>query len=173
MLILGQTLVNKSILSLRTGSPIGALGRPVINPDNLRIEGWHADNRLSRTSGILISQDVRDVLPQGVVVDDHDVISDPKELVRLKPVLDIDFEIIGKQVVTENKQKLGKVVDYAFDKDSFFINKIHVSPSLLKSFGGDQLIDRSQVVETTNRQIVVREATVTEGAAAVAPVPVQ
>ena len=163
-------MANKSILSLRTGSPVGLLLGPVINPDNLKIEGWHVENGISHSAGVLLAQDIRDILPQGLVVDDQEALSDPKELIRLKPILDLNFELVGKHVVTENKKRLGKVIDFAFDKDSSFIGKIHVSQSLVKSFsGGELMIDRAQVIEVNNREIVVNEATVQEGSAVPAP----
>jgi uncharacterized protein YrrD len=171
MLTLGNELISKPILSLRTSSPVGVATEVIINPNNLKIEGWHALDTNDKREGILLSQDVRDILPKGFAVNDHEAISDPADLVRLQKVLDIKFEIIGKPVITTNKKKLGKVSDYAFEKNAFFIQKIYVSQSILKNFsGGGLVIDRSQVVEITHRQIVVREATVRDEAPLQAPV---
>ena len=55
-------------------------------------------------------------LRAGFVVNDQDDLTDIEELVRLKEILDLKFQLIGKQVVTEGKQKLGKVTDYTFEK---------------------------------------------------------
>ena len=165
MLTLGKQLESKPILSLRTSSQIGLVGDVIIDPNNLKIEGWHALDTNDKREGILLSQDVRDILPRGFAVNDHEAISDPKDLIRLQKVLDLKFELLQKPVVTTNKKKLGKVTDYSFEKNAFFIQKIYVSQSILKDFsGGGLVIDRSQVVEITHRQIVVREATVAEGA---------
>ncbi len=172
MLSLGQSLQNKPILSLRTGTPVGQALGPVINPDNLKIEGWHAEDKFTRKRGVLLSLDIRDILPQGFVVNDHEAISDVSELVRLKDILKLNFELIGMPVYTEHKKKLGKVSDFSFERDGFFIQKLYVAQSIIKNFsGGSVIVDRSQIIEITRSRIVVKEAVVTETAeqGAVAP----
>src|SRR4051812_4994343 len=113
MLQLSASLLNKSVLSLRTGAPIAAITSPIINPDNLKIEGFYCQDRYSKKLLVLLSQDIREILAKGYVVNDHEVLSEPNELVRLQKVMKIDFELIGKQVVTVSKEKVGKVSDYA------------------------------------------------------------
>jgi len=148
-------------LSLRSGSPIGNLVEEIINPDNLKIEGWYAIDRFDRKKGVLLNQDVRCILPQGIAVNDHSDITDPKELIRLKDVMNIAFDLIGKKVRTESGKRLGKVIDYAFDKNGFFIEKIYVHQSVIKSLSGGQLvIDRSQIVEVTHEKMIVKDAVV-------------
>lgn len=166
MLTLGQSLIGKNILSLRIGRPIGVTDEPIINPNNLQIEGWHAQELDTKQYVVLLSQDIRDILPQGFVVNDHDALSNPKELIRLSETLKHNFTVIDKTIVTTGRKRLGKVTDYTFEKDGFFIQKLYVSQSLLKSFtGGALMIDRTQIVEITNKKIVVKEATVSETAA--------
>lgn len=172
MLALGQQYTTKPILSLRTGTPVGSTLSPIINPNNLKIEGWHAEDRFDKRHGILLSQDIRDVLVQGFVVNDHDAITNPHELIRLEKILQINFQLVGKPVITNHKKRVGKVSDYAFDKDSFMIQKLYVAESVFKNFsGGTRLIDRTQIVEITDRKIVVREATSTDSAPMPAAMP--
>ena len=59
------------------------------------------------------------------------------------------------------KKKLGKVLDYAVDPESMKVQKIYASQSLVKSLtGGSLSIDRDQIVEITNKEIVVQDAAV-------------
>lgn len=158
MLQLSQKLINRPVLSLRTGSSIATATAPIINPDNLKIEGFYCEDRFDKSQLILLKQDIRDFLPQGIVVNDHDVLVDASELVRLKDVVDLEYEILGKQVVTLGKEKVGKVSDYATESDSMIIKKIYVSQSILKSLtGGSLSIDRTQVNEVTPKKIVINE----------------
>lgn len=158
--MLGQSLLGKQILSLQIGQPIGVINEAIINPFNLKIEGWHATNSDSRKHVILLSQDVREILPEGLVVNDHEALSSPGELIRLKEVTSHQFNLLGKSVVSNHKRKLGRVTDYAFDSDNFYIQKLHISQSIVKSFtGGALLIDRSQIIEVTHQRITVNEAT--------------
>ena len=158
MLQLSASLLNKSVLSLRTGGPIATVTTAIINPDNLKIEGFYCEDRFNKQHLVLLSQDIRDFLPQGYVVNDHDVLSEPDELVRLQKVLELNFTLIGKQVVTVDKEKVGKVSDYAADNNNMFIQKIYVSQSILKSLtGGSLSIDRSQINEITPKRIIINE----------------
>lgn len=158
MLRLSNTLFDKSVLSLRTGGPIAAIKAPIINPDNLKIEGFYCEDRFSKAELILVSQDIREILPQGFVVNDHDVLVEADDLVRLKKVLEINYQIIGKQVETISKQKIGKVSDYAVETESMYIQKVYIAQSVFKSFtGGSLSVDRNQVVETTPRKIVIND----------------
>ncbi len=170
MLQLSNSLLNKPILSLRTGTIIAQITGPIINPDNLKIEGFYCYDRFEKKQLILLYQDIRDILSKGYVVNDHDVLSEPDELIRLKKILDINYELIGKQVVTTTKQKIGKVSDYATETETMYIQKIYVAQSILKSFtGGALVIDRNQVSEITPKRVVINELTNTSPATAPAP----
>ncbi|MCA9342743.1 hypothetical protein KC950_01870 [Candidatus Saccharibacteria bacterium] len=166
MLVLGKQLEGKNILSLRIGRPVGVATQPIINPNNLKIEGWHAIDSSKKDERIMLSQDVRDILPQGFVVNDHDALTPEDELIRLKDQLNQNFTLVGKIVVSDGRKKLGKVADYAFEKNSMFIQKLYVAQSVVKSFsGGTLIIDRSQIIEITNKRITVKEPTVKEAEA--------
>lgn len=158
-------------MSLRTGQPVGTATSAIFNPDNLKIEGFYCADRFSRKELVLLYQDIRDVIPQGLVINDHDVLVEPHDLVRLKKVMDIGFELIGKQVVTVGKQHLGKVTDFATEIETMYVQKLYVSQGLLKGLTRGSLgIDRSQIQEITDKKIVVDDlldsGTVQAGAAA-------
>lgn len=171
MLQLSGALLNKSVLSLRTGSPVASVSAAIINPDNLKIEGFYCKDRFEKKKDlVLLSQDIRDVMHNGYVVNDHDILAEPEELVRLKKVLELNFELLGKPVVTVSKQKVGKVSDYAAEIETMFIQKIYVSRSIIKNFtGGSLSIDRNQVQEITPRRIIISDLLKSEPAAARVP----
>ncbi|MEK7059382.1 MAG: hypothetical protein AAB971_01345, partial [Patescibacteria group bacterium] len=98
------------------------------------------------------------ILPQGYVVNDDDVLVEPIDLVRLKKVMELEFALIGKPVVTVGKEKVGKVSDYAAETETMFIQKIYVAQSIIKSLtGGSLSIDRSQINEITPKRIIINE----------------
>lgn len=163
--------MKKSVLSLRTGTPVANIVSPIINPNNLKIEGFYCEDNLDKKELILLSQDIRDALPDGYVVNDHDVLAEPEDLVRLRAILELRFQLIGKQVVTVNKEKVGKVSDFATDANTMFVQKIYVAQSILKNFtGGSLSIDRSQIHEITPTRIIINELMKKAPAAAAAPV---
>jgi uncharacterized protein YrrD len=159
MLQLSNALIDRPIMSLRTGSEVATAIGPIVNPNNLKIEGFYCSDPTQRSQNlVLVAQDIRDIIPQGIVINDHDVLSDPADLVRLKPVMSLQFGLLGKRVETASGEKVGKIEDYAIDMDSMFIQKLYVSQSVFKSFSGGNLgIDRSQIVEITPKKVVVHD----------------
>lgn len=158
MLQLSNALSNRPVLSLRTGGVIATATVPIINPNNLKIEGFYCTDSRSKQTLVLVSQDIRDIIAQGYVVNDHEVLAEPEELIRLHEIMNINYDPIKKLVVTVSKDKVGKVIDYATDIDSMYIQKLYVSQSLMKQITGGNLgIDRTQVQEITNKKIIIQD----------------
>jgi uncharacterized protein YrrD len=159
MLQLSGSLLNRPVLSLRTGDVVATTTGAIINPNNLKVEGFYCADRFERKKTlVLLYQDIRDVIGQGLVVDDHEVLVEPGELVRLKDLMNLNFELLGKQVVTANKDKVGKVVDYATETTTMYVQKIYVGQSILKNLAGGSLgIDRTQIIEITDKKVVVHD----------------
>src|SRR5581483_627577 len=104
MLFMSKSLFNRPIMSLRTGSQIGMATEPIINPHNLKILGWWCN--VGRSSNlVLLAEDVRELMPQGLAVNDEEVLSAASELVRHKETLDIRFKLLNK-LVKNKRQKL-------------------------------------------------------------------
>lgn len=158
MLLLSETILNKPVLSLRTGGQIAQVFGFIVNPNNFKVEGLYCHDRLAKQDLILLYQDIRNIIGQGVIVNDHDVLSSPDILVRLQDILKINYILINKPVITISKVRVGKVKDFAIDSESFYVQKIYVGRSLLKSLNNGQLsIDRSQIIEVTDTKIVIQD----------------
>ena len=167
MLQLANSLANLPVMSLRTGGMIAKAERPIIDPNDLKIIGWYCQDHFSKKEMILLSKDIRDIVPQGIAVDDHESLSEPEDLIRIKNILEIDFELIGKTVYTDTKRRLGKVSDYAADGSSFYIKKFYINQPVYRSISGGQLsIDRTQILEITPSRIVVADVDDKVGASA-------
>lgn len=167
MLQLSSAFANKAVMSLRTGTAVADITQPIINPNNLKIEGFYCEDIFNRTQLVLLYQDIRENLPQGFVVDDIDALVPPSELVRLEEILNLNFQLIGKPVETQGKEKIGKVADFATELESMYIQKLYVGRSMLKSLTTGQLsVDRNNIIEITNRRIVITDLLKTAPAAA-------
>ena len=166
MLRLSSSLLQQPVLSLQSGTPVATVASPIINPDNLKIEGFFChDNRTAEVL-VLLYQDIREVIGQGMVVNDYETLAHPEDLVRLHHLMNIGFDPIGKHVETITKHRVGKVIDYATEIETMYIQKIYVAQSFLKHFAGGNLgIDRSQIQEITDKKIIVQDLLKTAKAA--------
>ena len=143
-------------MSLRTGTQVAVAIEPVINPHNLKILGWWCAAPGGQ-QWVLLSDDVRESMPTGLAINNEDALSDPADLVRHKEILDIKFELMDKLVRTK-RQKLGKVSDFSYN-DGMFVQKLYVARPLRKVFTADDtlIIDREQILEVTDKYILVRD----------------
>lgn len=159
MLVLSKMILNRPVMSLRTGRQVATAQTAIINPNNLKIEGFNCVDSFDKKKHlILLTQDIRDVLPAGIVVDDHSDLSEPDDLIRLQKIIKLNFELLGKTVVTSAKKRVGKVSDFAVEPESMIIKKLYVGQSLIKSLtGGTLSVDRTQIVEITNKKIIIKE----------------
>lgn len=173
MFRLRSAFLNTEILSLRNGATLGVTTGFLINPNNLKVEGFFCQARDAKKheETILLVQDIRDFVPQGIAVNDFDALSNPEDLVRLKKYIYLRYDPVGKKVITLAKESLGKVSDFAIDEQSFYIQKLYATQSILSNLSGGSLsIDRSQINEITDKKIIVKDisAKIPSGAPAVA-----
>ena len=162
MLYLSTKLTSLPLLSIRSSGRIGTVIGPIINPHNLHLDGFYCQAMHSTSKLILLDMHIRDLSNHGIIIDDHRDLSEPGDLIRLKPIIDLGFKLVDKPVVS-NKKKIGKVTEYAIDKESLFIQKLYVQPPVWQSINQHSLtFDRNSVIEVTDTQIVVSGPEVTE-----------
>lgn len=143
---------------------------PIFNPHNLKIVGWWCNVGEPKPM-ILLSEHVREMMPNGLAVDDHDDLSEAEDLVRHHEILEADFKLIDKLVRTK-RQKLGKVSDYSYN-EGLFVQKLYVSRPLHKVLTSDTtlLIDREQILEVTDQYILVKDTDIKAGEKELADAP--
>jgi sporulation protein YlmC with PRC-barrel domain len=162
MLLPSDRLLNMPLMSLQTGTQVGTATKHIVDPRRLNVVAFYCEGPLiDFTPAILHTSDIRELSSIGLIIDDSDVIMSPDDLVRLKEIMEYQFELKGKQVVEEGGRKLGKVEGYVVDSESFYIVKLQVRPSLLQSLGqAELLIDRTQIKEINDKHIVVHRAAI-------------
>ena len=163
MLRMSGSLYNIPVVSLRLGQSIAIAKQPIINPHNLQIIGWWCKDSASNDIKILLNEDVRENMGQGLAINDEGALSAPEDLVRHKDILDSNFTLIDKLVKTK-RQKIGKIEDFSYN-DGMFVQKLYVARSLIKVFSKEDtvIIDRTQIVEITDTYILVRDTEIKSG----------
>lgn len=167
---MSSSLKNLPVLSLQSGDRVATAEEPIINPNNLKILGWWCRANSAPDSRVLLVEDVREAMPQGLAINNESALSEPGDLVRHDEVLKIRFQLIDKKVKTK-RHKLGKVSDYAYDSEGYFVQKLYVAASLVKVFSSSDtlVIDRTQILEITDSYILVRDSDVKATESELAP----
>lgn len=160
MLLPGLRLINTPIMGLQTGGRLAVTKNPIIDPANLKIIAYEVEGPLlaERPSFIRIA-DVRELSDIGMIIDSNDEFVGLDDVIQLKKIVDLNFQLIDMSVIDEHKRKLGKVDSYNIDTDSFIIQQLNVRQSIIKSISSTGLlVHRSQIVEINNQNIIIRTA---------------
>ena len=158
MLLPSTRFIDTPVMSLQTGSELGRTVRPIINPRELSIVAFelHGIN-LDYDPSLLRINDIREIGPMGMIIDSSDELISVSDVIKIKEVYELNFELVGLKVIDDKKRNVGKVTGFTLDASSFFIQQLQVKRPLLKSFGDTEfLIHRSQVVKITDDYLLVK-----------------
>ena len=161
MLLTQSQLVGTPVMSLQTGTPLALIETPIINPSNLKIIAFEVEGpNLDLRPSILLVSDIREFSDVGMIIDSSDEFVGSDDIIKLKPLYELHFTVVGKHVVDEKHKKIGKVTEYTFDADSFVIQQLNVKRPLFQSLNeAELLVHRSQIVEINDEEIIVKSAT--------------
>ncbi len=164
MLLLASKLKDASIMSLQTGAKIAQTLQPVIDPGTLDIVAYRLGGKgLESSDALLLTRDIREVGSMGFIVDSADELVLQQDMVKFRDIIQLNFRLIDKEVIDDQKTKLGRVNDYSLDPMDFKIHQLHVKRPLIKSLQTSSLIiNRTQIVEVNNKNIVVSSASLEE-----------
>ncbi|MEO5499532.1 MAG: hypothetical protein ABIR46_03465 [Candidatus Saccharimonadales bacterium] len=170
MLVSIDTLLQAPIMSLQTGTQLAQSTQAIVDPRQMTVVAFYVDGSgLDQNPSILHVNDIREISDIGLIIDDATKLMSIDGLVRLKEIIDFEFELKGLKVVDEHKRKLGKVSGYSIETVDFTVMQIYTEQSLLRSLSTmNNTIHRSQIVSVNNTMMVVQSPTVREGVTKVA-----
>ena len=162
MLISIENMLEVPIMSLQTGTQLAETTAVIVDPRQLTIAAFYVEGPgLEESPSILHPIDIRELSDIGMIVDDTDKLMSLDGLVRLKEIIDFEFELIGLKVVDEHKRKLGKVSGYSIETTDYTIVQVYTEQSLLRSLSTmSSTIHRSQIISVSNKQLIVQAPTV-------------
>ena len=160
MLLLGSRLIGTAIMGLQTGTKLAVAKSPLINPANLKIVGYEIDGpMLSERPSFIRIDDVRELSDIGMIIDSSDEFIGVDDVINIKKIYELGFNLIGFDVIDELKHKLGKIYDYSVETDGFIIQQLNIKRGMIKSLSETELIvHRSQIIEINNKFIIVKAA---------------
>ena len=162
MLVIGSNMINSSVLSLHVGGKIADIKEAVIDPEELKILAYTVSGPIIHNDpdvgDILVTDDVREVNMNGLIIDSTDVLVKRDDVVKIDKIMKLNFELVGLKVVTKDGKKIGKVIDYTFDSQSFMIYQLIVQrPVGLLALNDPNLtINRSQIVEIDDYTVTIK-----------------
>ena len=158
MLIQGSRYIGRPVMSLQTGARLGVTDRALIDPTNLTVAAFEVVGPLvTEHPTYLRVAEIRESATIGMIIDDNDDLIGLDDVIRIKQLHDIDFELINMPVIDESKRRLGKVSGYTLESGSYVIEQIHVKRGVIRGITETSLlIHRGQVVRVTDNEIIVK-----------------
>lgn len=158
MLILASKLLNTPIMGLQTGSQLALTGNAIINPENLQILAYQLKaNSFSNEEMLIRIADIRELSRIGFIIDSGEDFILPTDVIKIKEIIDLDFDILNLKVEDEKGLKIGKIIDYTLSLADFSVQQLIVKRPFLKSLNDPTLtIHRSQIVAISDNIITIR-----------------
>lgn len=159
MLILSDTVSKKAIMSVHAGKAIARIAEPIIEPSNLKIVAFSVSAPGLKFLSVLHSGDIREWSRLGVIVNSEDDIMEVDEnMPKIRKLAEDNFQLGGVGVRTESGKRLGRVRNFVFETEGFFVVKFYVERFGLLGFTKPTLIfDRDSVVNITQKYIVIAD----------------
>lgn len=158
MLVLGTRLKDTPVMSLQTGTRLATIGTPLINPANLKIIAFKLEGPLlTENPSFLRVADIRELSSVGMIIDSSDELLALDDVIKIKDLYTLGFQLIGMNVIDEHKRKLGKVDNYTIETGSFVIEQLNVKHGILRGLTDTgRLVHRSQIIEINDTTIIVK-----------------
>jgi len=159
LLVASSKLIGMAVLSVQDSRRIATISSVIIDPDSLKIIAFRVYGATNAEGGnILDARSIREYSHIGVVIDSADEFVSDGDVVKIKKVLELNFNLIGLKVETKKHSKLGKISDFTVTVDNFSVQQIIVKRPSIKSFLDPELtIPRSEIVEVTDYKVIVRD----------------
>lgn len=155
MLIQLDALKNLPVASLDDEARVGTIADVLIHPDTGELVGfWVQPNGWLAPRRALSSRDVVSYDANAIVINATDALVDPAEIHPFKIFSERHDHWLGKPVVTESGERLGRVANLVINTDLELLAKLYVSSFL--PFGTERVIARADIVKVTKRLITVR-----------------
>lgn len=144
MFIEARKLIGLPVAAMDSGAKVGNIGQIVIDPVNGRILGF-----LIRGGGFFSAMkalsivDIREWDPNGLVTNTYENIVEPKEIIRLNEIYELNINFLELSAKTESGKSLGKVEDLLLDTETETVAKYYLKDLL----GNSRVLSSDKVIK--------------------------
>lgn len=159
MLVLSEAIGGRNVMSIHAGGAIAKTSEAIIDPANLKIIAFSVLARGLQYFSVIHCSDIREWSPIGVVINSEDDLMEVDEnMPKIRELIESKFKLDGIGVRTESGKRLGRVKNFVFETDGYFVVKFYIERSgPFNLFNQPLVIERDSVVNVTNKFIVVSD----------------
>lgn len=152
-------LPGSKLVDLDNGETIGKIVDWIIDPDERKISALTVkEPGFFRQLKVITTIDIVEYGPGIVVVRNRNAIVAPKEVVRLKNIINPKKRVIGSQVKTVSNKILGTIEDLLFETTDSTIQKLYIKPPIINMLSKpDLIIGADKIVKIEPGKITVQD----------------
>ena len=145
-------------MGLQTGSQLALTSDAIIDPSNLQILAYQLKaNSFSGEEMLVRIADIRELSRIGFIVDSGEDFILPTDVIKIKEILDLNFDLLNLKVEDEKGVKIGKIIDYTLSLSDFSVQQLLIKRPILKSLNDPVLtIHRSQITAINDEILTIR-----------------
>ncbi|HRV76131.1 MAG: hypothetical protein H6799_00280 [Candidatus Nomurabacteria bacterium] len=159
MLVISESIAGRRVMSIHAGAPIASINEAIIDPSNLKISAFSVYSQNLQFFSVVHSSDIREWSNLGLVINsEDDVMEVDDNMPKIKKLVESKFKLDGINVRTSSGKRIGKVKNYVFETDGYFIVKLYVEKTVILSlFSQPLIIGRDAVINVTDKYIVISD----------------
>lgn len=154
MLLEARNILDLPIASIEEKEKIGIVKKIIVNKVDASILGFliSSGNFLFGKNYFVSADCVLDIDAHGLTIRNKESLTEPREIYRVKKILEERFEILGLSAVAKSKERLGKISNFVVDTRDIKIVKYYISGWL-----ENKIIDHNKVYKITSREIIFKD----------------
>ncbi len=163
MLISANELKDGEIISLESGSTIGKIREPIVDPKNGKVLAFDVRVGFLTKRVILSSTDIIEWQHNALIVYGMNVLVEPIEIKRVFDLIKKRVRILGKKALTQKGIKLGRIEDVYIDSTTGMIAKYNISHHIFANFIEEGRIIPANLVVKIDKKGIIFKDSVAEG----------
>lgn len=160
MLITNSKLLDTPVVSISSGQ-LGYVANSIVDPNSFKIIAFRLDGPHFNKNdpNILDISSIRDYSPNiGFVIDNVEDLVARDDIIKIKKIIELNFDLNGLKVETKKHSKIGTVIDYTVNSEDYMVQQIIVKRPVVKSFVDPEVtIPRQEIIEVTDYKIIIKD----------------
>ncbi len=161
MLISAQELKNGDVISLESGSTIGLVQDPIVDPKNGQVIAFDVQTGFMAKRLILPTLDIIDWQHNAIIARGETSLIEPKDVIKVFNLIKKRFRIMRLKAFTKKGESLGRVSDIFIDSTSGMVAKYTIGRSIFLNLAEhSRIIPSSEVIKIDGKGIVFKDRVV-------------
>lgn len=158
MQILATSLENCPIFSLQSGRVIGFIKSIIIDPNILKVVVFRISLPGKNKPLFLLADLVIASNKNIISIRREEDVSKGNDLLRQKKFIDEKVTLFRYLAMTQGGQRIGRIEDYRFENQTFYITKLHVKINPLQRLWlSNRIVDREDIIEVKNKKVIIKD----------------